>query len=149
MLKTIQRNGATKSPRLRVKGLLIVNHLRTYSTQAPNQPRSQINVFSLHFKKVNNENAISVFCQRRFIVHKIKKISSEGGRNFAQFKVSMYLEFGGETFTIIFLILCTMNLRRQKTEIAFSLLTFLKCKKKVVLVRGLFWAACTVQVHRL
>ena len=37
----------------------------------------------------------------------------------------------------IFLILCTMNLRRQKTEIAFSLLTFLKCKKNVDLAPGL------------
>jgi len=55
--------------------------------------------FFLHFKKVSN--AVSVFCPRRFIVRKIKKIvvkisppnsngvSNEGGRNFAQFKVSM------------------------------------------------------------
>ena len=29
---------------------------------------------NLHFKKVSNENTISVFCRRKFIVHKIKKI---------------------------------------------------------------------------
>ena len=92
-----------------------------------------------------NSNYIETLNCAKFLPPSLEKpFSSEGGRNFAQFKVSMYLEFGGETFTIIFLILCTMNLRRQKTEIAFSLLTFLKCKKKVVLVRGLFWAACTV-----
>ena len=32
-------------------------------------------LFFLHFKKVSNENTISVFCRRRFIVHKIKKIT--------------------------------------------------------------------------
>ena len=57
-------------------------------------------------------------------------MSSEGGTNFAQFKVSMHLDFQCENFTTIFLISCSVDLRRQKTEQPLSMCTFLKCKKR-------------------